>query len=116
MRAAQIVTSQLPFSDLEVTPRDINLAMGTSQNRGIPLSLTERRAEILILGSRNQRIRIFATPARRVLAVEEGTNMPMYMDRHYVEGATRPAVADAPQKDLALQDKYNVKFLTYSFR
>jgi class 3 adenylate cyclase len=41
--------------------------------------------------------------------------MPMYMDRHYVEGATRHAVADAHQKDLALQDKYNVKFLTYWF-
>ena len=41
--------------------------------------------------------------------------MPMYMDRHYVEGATRHAVADAHQKDLALQDKYSVKFLTYWF-
>ena len=39
----------------------------------------------------------------------------MYMDRHYVEGATRHAVADAHQKDLALQDKYDVKFLTYWF-
>ena len=41
--------------------------------------------------------------------------MPVFMDRHYVEGATRHAVADAHQKDLALQDKYNVKFLTYWF-
>ncbi len=41
--------------------------------------------------------------------------MPVYMDRHYVEGATRHAVADAHQKDLALQDKYHVKFLTYWF-
>jgi class 3 adenylate cyclase len=37
------------------------------------------------------------------------------MDRHYVEGATRHAVAGAHQKDLALQDKYNVRFLTYWF-
>lgn len=37
------------------------------------------------------------------------------MDRHFVEGATRHAVADAHQKDLALQDKYDVKFLTYWF-
>jgi class 3 adenylate cyclase len=37
------------------------------------------------------------------------------MDRHYVEGATRHAVADAHQKDLALQEKYDVKFLTYWF-
>jgi class 3 adenylate cyclase len=41
--------------------------------------------------------------------------MPVYMDRHYIEGATRHAVADAHQKDLALKDKYNVKFLTYWF-
>jgi len=37
------------------------------------------------------------------------------MDRHYIEGATQHAVADAHQKDLALQDKYNIKFLTYWF-
>jgi class 3 adenylate cyclase len=41
--------------------------------------------------------------------------MPVYMDRHYVEGATRHSVADAHQKDLALQEKYDVKFLTYWF-
>ncbi|MGH7795895.1 MAG: nickel-binding protein [Candidatus Binatia bacterium] len=41
--------------------------------------------------------------------------MPVYMDRHYIEGATRHAVSDAHQKDLALQDKYHVKFLTYWF-
>ena len=41
--------------------------------------------------------------------------MPVYMDRHYIEGATRHAVADAHQKDLALQEKYHVKFLTYWF-
>jgi class 3 adenylate cyclase len=41
--------------------------------------------------------------------------MPVYMDRHYIEGATRHAVADAHHKDLALQEKYNVTFLTYWF-
>lgn len=41
--------------------------------------------------------------------------MPVYMDRHYIEGATRHVIADAHQKDLALQDKYHVKFLTYWF-
>ncbi|HET7392989.1 MAG TPA: nickel-binding protein [Candidatus Binatia bacterium] len=41
--------------------------------------------------------------------------MPVYMDRHYIEGATRHAIADAHQKDLALQDRYQVKFLTYWF-
>src|SRR4030095_6639772 len=41
--------------------------------------------------------------------------MPVYMDRHHIEGATRHAVADAHQKDLAIQDKYDVKFMTYWF-
>jgi hypothetical protein len=41
--------------------------------------------------------------------------MPVYMDRHYVEGATRHALADAHQRDITLQDKYDVKFLTYWF-
>jgi class 3 adenylate cyclase len=41
--------------------------------------------------------------------------MPVFMDRHYVEGATRQSVADAHQKDLVLQDKYDVKFMTYWF-
>jgi class 3 adenylate cyclase len=50
----------------------------------------------------------------RFLAKED-ENMPVFMDRHYIEGATRHAVADAHQKDLALQDKYHVKFLTYWF-
>src|SRR5205823_13793621 len=34
---------------------------------------------------------------------------------HYVEGATRSAVAHAHQLDLAVQDKYQVQFLTYWF-
>jgi class 3 adenylate cyclase len=37
------------------------------------------------------------------------------MDRHYVEGATKSAVAQAHNKDLAIQEKYPVKFLTYWF-
>jgi class 3 adenylate cyclase len=41
--------------------------------------------------------------------------MPLYMDRHYVEGATRSGVAQAHDKDLAIQEKYPVKFLTYWF-
>lgn len=41
--------------------------------------------------------------------------MPLYMDRHYVEGATKSAVAQAHNKDLAIQEKYPVKFLTYWF-
>lgn len=41
--------------------------------------------------------------------------MPLYMDRHYVEGATRSGVAHAHDKDLAIQEKYPVRFLTYWF-
>ncbi|MGE5374393.1 MAG: nickel-binding protein [Bacteroidota bacterium] len=41
--------------------------------------------------------------------------MPLYMDRHYVVGATKAAVADAHDKDLAIQEKYPVKFYTYWF-
>jgi len=41
--------------------------------------------------------------------------MPIYMDRHDMEGATAKAVADAHQKDLKLQGKYGVKMLTYWF-
>lgn len=41
--------------------------------------------------------------------------MPIYMDRHYIEGATAHAVANAHNADLAIQDKYHVKFMTYWF-
>ena len=41
--------------------------------------------------------------------------MPLYMDRHFVEGATQAAVAKAHELDLAAQEKYQVKFLTYWF-
>lgn len=41
--------------------------------------------------------------------------MPIYMDRHNMEGASAKAVADAHQKDLKLQDRYGVTFLTYWF-
>src|SRR6476659_6806860 len=41
--------------------------------------------------------------------------MPLYMDRHYVQGATRAAVANAHDLDLAVQEKYQVQFLTYWF-
>lgn len=41
--------------------------------------------------------------------------MPIYMDRHEMEGATAKAVADAHQKDLKLQDKFGIKLLTYWF-
>ena len=41
--------------------------------------------------------------------------MPIYMDRHYIEGATRHAVESAHQKDLELQDEFGVNIMTYWF-
>jgi hypothetical protein len=36
--------------------------------------------------------------------------MPLYMDRHYVEGATRAAVAHAHELDLAVQENIKSSF------
>lgn len=41
--------------------------------------------------------------------------MPIFMDRHFAQNATSQALADAHEKDLDVQDKFNVKFLTYWF-
>ncbi len=41
--------------------------------------------------------------------------MPIYMDRHYVEGASIHEVNNAHEKDLATELKFGVKFLTYWF-
>jgi class 3 adenylate cyclase len=41
--------------------------------------------------------------------------MTIYMDRHNLEGLTAKDVAEAHLKDLNLQDKYDVKVLTYWF-
>ena len=39
--------------------------------------------------------------------------MPIYMDRHNTEGATREDCASSHEKDLAIQGKYGVRFITY---
>lgn len=41
--------------------------------------------------------------------------MPIYLDRHFIEGATRHAITNAHERDLLVQKKYDVKFLTYWF-
>lgn len=41
--------------------------------------------------------------------------MPIFMDRHYEEDATKKAIENAHEKDLAIQDQYGVEFLTYWF-
>lgn len=41
--------------------------------------------------------------------------MPIYLDRHELEGLTAADVAEAHRRDLAVQDAYGVRFLTYWF-
>ena len=41
--------------------------------------------------------------------------MPIFMDRHDLKGTTAEELALAHQKDVAVQDRYGVKFLTYWF-
>ncbi|WP_026157348.1 nickel-binding protein [Rhizobium leguminosarum] len=41
--------------------------------------------------------------------------MPIFMDRHFLEGTSAADVARAHRMDLDIQDKYGVKFLTYWF-
>ncbi|HFQ5301268.1 TPA: nickel-binding protein [Vibrio vulnificus] len=41
--------------------------------------------------------------------------MPLFMDRHFSENATREAIETAHLKDLDIQEKYGVKFVTYWF-
>ena len=41
--------------------------------------------------------------------------MPIYMDRHNLKDVTLADVAEAHQKDLAIQDQYGVRYLTYWF-
>ena len=41
--------------------------------------------------------------------------MPIFMDRHDVWETTAADVAEAHRKDLEVQDRYGVKFLTYWF-
>jgi class 3 adenylate cyclase len=39
--------------------------------------------------------------------------MPIFMDRHDMRGATAEDIAEAHRKDLKIQDKYGVKYMTY---
>jgi hypothetical protein len=41
--------------------------------------------------------------------------MPIFMDRHDMRGATAENVAEAHRKDLEIQDKYGVKYMTYCY-
>ena len=39
--------------------------------------------------------------------------MPIFMDRHDMRGATAEDIAEAHRKDLEIQDKYGVRYMTY---
>jgi class 3 adenylate cyclase len=39
--------------------------------------------------------------------------MPIFMDRHDMRGATAETVAEAHRRDLEVQEKYGVKYMTY---
>ena len=41
--------------------------------------------------------------------------MPIYMDRHYVEGATKHAMETAHEQDIEIQDDFDVNIMTYWF-
>jgi class 3 adenylate cyclase len=41
--------------------------------------------------------------------------VPIFLDRHDLKGLTAADIADAHRKDLEVQDKYGVRFLTYWF-
>lgn len=41
--------------------------------------------------------------------------MPIFMDRHDMKGITAAEIAEAHRKDLEVQDRYGVRFLTYWF-
>ena len=41
--------------------------------------------------------------------------MPIFMDRHDMRDMTAENIAEAHRKDLEIQDKYGVKYMTYWF-
>jgi class 3 adenylate cyclase len=41
--------------------------------------------------------------------------MPIFMDRHDMRGMTAESIAEAHRKDLEIQDRYGVKYMTYWF-
>src|SRR4029453_9236281 len=43
----------------------------------------------------------------------EGRAMPLFIDRHDIEGVTAQAVMEAHALDMAVQDKHGVNYLTY---
>jgi class 3 adenylate cyclase len=44
--------------------------------------------------------------------INEGI-LPLFLDRHYIEGTDEKDIAAAHEQDLSMQEEYNAKFLTY---
>lgn len=53
--------------------------------------------------------------AHDIVPVDSLTGMPLFLDRHEAPGATPAAIAAAHELDLAVQDKYQVRYVTYWF-
>ncbi len=51
----------------------------------------------------------------RVQAIFSGRQMPIFLDRHDMRGLTAADIAEAHRKDLEVQVRYGVRFLTYWF-
>ena len=50
-----------------------------------------------------------------MVTIRDETKMPIFLDRHDLSGLTAADIAEAHRKDLEIQDKYGVRFLTYWF-
>src|SRR3954451_11688900 len=51
----------------------------------------------------------------RLMPDDRRSAMPLFLDRHDMKGTSASEVAEAHRSDLAVQDRYGVKFLTYWF-
>ncbi len=54
-------------------------------------------------------------PGRETVRVTNLTGMALFLDRHKAPGATAADIAAAHELDLAVQDKYQVRYVTYWF-
>jgi len=60
-----------------------------------------------------------AAPSRRMIPRERWSSeeqvVPIFLDRHDLSGLTAADIAEAHRKDLEVQERYGVRFLTYWF-
>ncbi|RJQ67047.1 MAG: DUF4242 domain-containing protein [Desulfobacteraceae bacterium] len=91
----------LPQDTLHITVQKIRRALGT------------------FLASRGSHRKNRCSKTRAVSvtcqSIHRRSNMPIYMDRHHMKGATTRTLADAHRKDLKIQRKYGINLMTYWF-